>query len=74
MAFILYVVLKLVFAILQGVVVMIAVCATCCLALVPVVAQTLLQPLFFFERAWSLHLLRRMGYDVLAPAGTAGSS
>ena len=74
LVFILYVVLKLVFAILQGVVVMIAVCATCCLALIPVVAQTLLQPLFFFERAWSLHLLRRMGYDVLAPRETAGSS
>jgi len=30
-----------------------------------VVTQTVLQPLFFFERAWSLHLLRQMGYDLI---------
>jgi hypothetical protein len=74
LAFILYVVLKLVFAILQGIMIMLAMCFTCCLALIPVVVQTILQPLFFFERAWSLHLLRRMGYDVLAPREPAGSS
>ena len=41
-------------------------------ALVPVVTQSLLQPVFFFERAWSLYLLRQMGYDVVTgPAATA---
>jgi len=38
---------------------------TCCCILLPVVTQTALQPLFFFERAWSLYLLRQMGYDLV---------
>lgn len=62
--FFLYVVLKLVFGVLQGLVIVLAACATCCLVLVPVVTQAALQPVFFFERAWSLHFLRRMGYDL----------
>jgi hypothetical protein len=33
-----------------------------------VVTQTVLQPLFFFERAWSLFLLRQMGYDLIGEA------
>jgi len=43
----------------------VAACFTCCCILIPVVTQTFLQPLFFFERAWPLYLLRQMGYDVL---------
>jgi hypothetical protein len=34
-----------------------------------VVTQTFLQPLFFFERAWSLCLLRQLGHDLFAGAG-----
>jgi len=66
LAFVLYVLLKVVFGLVQGVVLLAAACLTCCCVLIPVVTQTALQPLFFFERAWSLYLLRRMGYDVLA--------
>jgi hypothetical protein len=41
-------------------------CLTCCLVFIPIVTQTALQPLFFFERAWSLFFLRRLGHDVFA--------
>jgi hypothetical protein len=43
-------------------------CCTCCCGFLPVVAQTVLQPAYYFERAWPLFLLRRLGYDVLPPA------
>lgn len=68
LAFFLYIVLKVVFGIAQGIVLMTAACFTCCLILIPVVTQTFLQPLFYFERAWPLYLLRQMGYDLLAGA------
>jgi hypothetical protein len=64
-AFVVYVILKIVFALVLAFVVMVAACLTCCCALVPVVTQTLLQPAFYFERAWSLFLLRPMGYDLV---------
>jgi hypothetical protein len=66
--FLLYVLLKVVFEVAQGILLVFAACLTCCCILLPVVTQTALQPLFFFERAWSLHLLRQMGYDLIAAA------
>jgi len=51
-----------------GMDVAIAACLTCCCALLPVVMQTALQPLFYFERAWSLFLLRQLGYDLVSAA------
>jgi hypothetical protein len=69
LAFFLYVVLKVVFGIAQGSVILVAACLTCCCILIPVVTQTFLQPLFFFERAWPLYLLRQMGYDLLTAPG-----
>jgi hypothetical protein len=63
--FLLYVLLKVVFEVAQGVLLVLAACLTCCCILLPVVTQTALQPLFFFERAWSLYLLRQMGYDLV---------
>ena len=54
-----------VFGVLRGTLILLAACDTCCCILVPVVTQTFLQPLFFFERAWSLCLLRQLGYDLL---------
>jgi hypothetical protein len=63
--FLLYVLLKVVFEVAQGVLILLAACLTLCCILLPVVTQTVLQPLFFFERAWSLCLLRQMGYDLL---------
>ncbi len=71
MAFFVYVVLKVVFGLVQGAILLVAACITCCCILVPVVTQTFLQPLFFFERAWSLFLLRQMGYDLFPAATTA---
>ncbi|HET7746885.1 MAG TPA: hypothetical protein VFM29_06265 [Vicinamibacteria bacterium] len=63
-AFFLYILLKIVLGIVQGVVVLAAACLTCCVVLLPVVAQTVLQPVFYFERAWPIHLLKRLGHDV----------
>jgi len=48
----------------QGIVIVLGACLTLCCILIPVVTQTALQPLFFFERAWPLYLLRQMGYDL----------
>jgi hypothetical protein len=63
--FLMYVVLKIVFEIVRGAVLVMATCVTLCCILLPVVTQTALQPLFFFERAWSLFFLRQMGQDLL---------
>jgi hypothetical protein len=64
-AFLVYVLLKLAFGVVLAIVLMVAACVTCCCALLPVVTQTLLQPAFFFERAWSVFLLKPMGYDLI---------
>jgi hypothetical protein len=76
--FLVYVVLKIVFEMMRGMVLVLAACLTLCCILVPVVTQTALQPLFFFERAWSLFFLRQMGHDVLGgslePPPGVGSS
>ena len=69
-AFAVYVILKVVFALVLAFLLLLAACVTCCCALIPVVTQTVLQPAFYFERAWSLFLLRPMGYDLVpAPPG-----
>jgi hypothetical protein len=69
----LYLLLKIAFVIVLGVAALLAGCLTCCCAFLPVVCQATLQPLYFFERAWSLFLLRQLGVDVFAPmnSGTA---
>jgi hypothetical protein len=67
--FVVYVLLKLVFAMALGIAFLLAGCLTCCCAFLPVVGQTVLQPFFYFERSWSLHLLRSLGHDLL-PAPT----
>ena len=64
--FLLYVVLKIAFEMVRGTVLVMAACLTLCCILVPVVTQTALQPLFFFERAWSLFFLRQMGHDLVS--------
>jgi len=60
--------LKIVFSMVLALCVLVAACLTCCCALIPVVMQTVLQPLFYFERAWPLCLLRQMGHDLMPPA------
>lgn len=71
--FLIYLLLKLVLYAVTGVVVVVGGCLTCCLGFLPVVLQTVFQPLFFFERAWSVFLLRRMGHDVAARLGGPGA-
>jgi hypothetical protein len=68
-AFAIYLVLKILFTVAVAVLVFVLGCATCCLGFLPVVAQTIFQPAFYFERAWSLYLLRAMGCDVFAALG-----
>jgi hypothetical protein len=65
-AFVLYLLLKLLVVVATGLIVVIGGCLTCCLGFLPVVMQTVFQPLFHFERGLSLMLLRQMGYDVAA--------
>jgi hypothetical protein len=68
-AFLLYLVVKLLVVLLTGVAVVIGGCLTCCIGFLPVVLQTLLQPLFFFERSFPLFLLKQMGHDLPARLG-----
>ena len=63
-AFVLYLLLKLVFWVMAGIAVVVGGCLTCCLGFIPIVMQTVFQPLLHFERAWSVSLLRQMGYEV----------
>jgi len=63
LTFVIYVLLKIVFAVVIFISTLLAGCFTCCLGFLPVVHHTLLQPLYYFERAWSLCLLRQAGYD-----------
>jgi hypothetical protein len=67
--FLLYGVLKIAFEAARGMVLVLAACLTLCCILLPVVTQTALQPIFFFERAWSLFFLRQMGHDVIGGSG-----
>jgi hypothetical protein len=64
--FVLYLLLKVAFAIAATIVITLGGCLTCCLGFLPVVKQTLFQPVFYFERAWSLHFLRLFGYDLVS--------
>jgi hypothetical protein len=59
-----YAVLKFVVGIAVGLVVAIACVLTCCIGVLPLIHQTLFQPIYYAERAWSLKLLAQMGEDV----------
>ena len=65
--FVIYVLLKIVFVMAAVIVTFIACCLTCCLAAVPYLQQTVLQPVLYFERRWSLELLAQLGYGPPAP-------
>ncbi|MBN2370282.1 MAG: hypothetical protein JXO72_07330 [Vicinamibacteria bacterium] len=78
-AFVIYVLLKIVYAMVVGITVIALVCGTCltllCCLVLPIISQTILQPLYYFERAWSLQFLASMGFDLsrtlLPPAADA---
>lgn len=61
-----YAVLKFAVSIAVGIVVVLGSCLTCCIGALPLVNQTLFQPIYFAERAWSLKLLAQLGEDVVA--------
>lgn len=65
LTFVAYVVLKIVYAVVVAFAALFAGCFTCCIGFLPVISHTLLQPLYYFERAWSLCLLRQAGYDII---------
>ncbi len=66
LGFLVYVLLRVVFGLAAAFVMIAAMCLTCCCAALPVVNQTLLQPVYYFERSWSLFFLRRLGHDTFA--------
>lgn len=59
-----YALLKFVVSIGVGIVVLVGTCLTCCIGALPLVNQTLFQPIYYAERAWSLKLLAQLGEDV----------
>ena len=59
-----YALLKFVVGIAVGLAVLIASCLTCCIGALPLINQTLFQPIYYAERAWSLKLLAQLGEDV----------
>jgi len=70
-AFLLYILVKFVAVVITGLVIVVGGCLTCCIGFLPVVLQVVFQPLFFFERSFSLQLLRQMGHDVASRLGGA---
>lgn len=62
--FIGYALLRFIVGIGIGVIVFLGMCLTCCIGALPLVNQTLFQPIYYAERAWSLRLLAQMGEDV----------
>jgi hypothetical protein len=59
-----YALLKLAVGIAVGIMVAIACVLTCCIGVLPLIHQTLFQPVYYAERAWSLKLLAQMGENV----------
>ena len=69
-----YAVVKLAVSIGVGILVAIACVVTCCIGVLPIIHQTLFQPVYYAERAWSLKLLAQMGEDIfskMAPPSAA---
>lgn len=77
-SFLLYFVLKILLAVAIAVGVFVIGCATCCIGFccmaLPVVGQTVLQPLYVFKRSFSLFFLQGFGpeFDVFGPGAPGG--
>jgi hypothetical protein len=67
-----YAILKFVVSIAVGLVVVIGSCLTCCIGALPLINQTLFQPIYYAERAWSLKLLAQLGDDVFKKLARQG--
>jgi hypothetical protein len=63
-AFVIYLLMKIGVVVVTGLAIVVGGCLTCCIGFIPIVMQAIFQPFFFFERAWSVALLRQMGHDV----------
>lgn len=59
-----YALLKFAVSIAVSLMVAIACVLTCCIGVLPLIHQTLFQPVYYAERAWSLKLLAQMGENV----------
>lgn len=59
----LFYVIRFVVAIVKGIVIMLAGCATCCVGFLPVVSQALTAPVHVFDRAFSMFALQSMSPD-----------
>jgi len=60
---ILYLLMKLLIALVLGIIAVFASCATCCLTGLPYVGTVILLPLAVFERSYSLYVLEQYGAD-----------
>ncbi len=60
-AFLLYVLAKIVIAIVAGVLVLIGTCVTCCIAALPYLSSVAFLPIFVFVRSYSLYFLEQFG-------------
>jgi hypothetical protein len=74
--FTLYILFQIVLAMVIGMIVMMALFATCCfccLALLPYIGTVLLLPVLVFKQSYSLYFLRQFGpdYDVFPPTPAA---
>lgn len=59
--FVLYVLAKIVLAIVTGVLVLIGTCVTCCIAALPYLSSVAFLPIFVFVRSYSLYFLEQFG-------------
>ena|GEM_PF-166424 len=59
--FLLYVLAKVVIAIVAGVLVLIGTCVTCCIAALPYLSSVAFLPIFVFVRSYSLYFLEQFG-------------
>lgn len=53
--------MRMVIGVVGGIVGFFAGCLTCCIGFMPVIRQTLLAPIYVFDRAYSLHVIASMG-------------
>ncbi|MGO8765810.1 MAG: hypothetical protein ACLQSR_11845 [Limisphaerales bacterium] len=71
--FVLYILFQIAMALAIGVMVLIAIICTCCIAacfmIIPYIGTVLLLPIFIFRRSYSLYFLQQFGsdYDVFPP-------
>ena len=79
-SFVLYFLMQIVLGLAIGILVLIVILATCCIAgcfmLIPYLGTVLLLPVLVFKRAYSLHFLAQFGpeYDVFPPDTRSASA